>query len=257
MIHGLDHLIILVDDLDTATQQYTDLGFTVTPGGKHPRHTHNALISFADGTYIELIAFWQEGMESDPWFQLTTLGGGLIDHALLVTGLSEEVAAARQRGVTLSSPIDGARTRPDGVELAWRMSGFDGRKGQATPFLIEDVTDRDLRVPTGQAKEHKNGVTGVDTLIVVVDDVDTVADHYSRLIQGPAEAVDVGSSARGMRLNVGSQTVQLIQPLAAGPMLTQLQERGGGPYAAILRGSRAFGVNPAEAGNARLEVVSA
>jgi catechol 2,3-dioxygenase-like lactoylglutathione lyase family enzyme len=31
----LDHLVILVRDLDRAVRDYEGLGFTVTPGGKH------------------------------------------------------------------------------------------------------------------------------------------------------------------------------------------------------------------------------
>ncbi|MFW6075058.1 MAG: VOC family protein, partial [Chloroflexota bacterium] len=37
MIQGIDHLVILVDELERAIQDYTSLGFTVVPGGKHPR----------------------------------------------------------------------------------------------------------------------------------------------------------------------------------------------------------------------------
>ena len=58
MISSIDHVVILVEDLDAGIRQYRDMGFTVVPGGKHPRFTHNALVSFADGSYLELIAFW-------------------------------------------------------------------------------------------------------------------------------------------------------------------------------------------------------
>src|SRR5918998_5896519 len=54
----LDHFVIVVADLDRAIEDYAALGFTVTPGGVHADgRTHNALVPFADGTYLELIAF--------------------------------------------------------------------------------------------------------------------------------------------------------------------------------------------------------
>ncbi len=53
---AVDHIVIMVPDLNAAIRDYTELGFTVIPGGSHPAGTHNALIAFADGAYIELIA---------------------------------------------------------------------------------------------------------------------------------------------------------------------------------------------------------
>jgi hypothetical protein len=54
----MDHVIILVDDLERASADFEALGFTVTPGGEHGEGlTHNALIHFADGTFFELFAY--------------------------------------------------------------------------------------------------------------------------------------------------------------------------------------------------------
>ena len=59
MLTGIDHIVIAVPDLDVARKSYEALGFTVVPGGRHPVGTHNALIAFADGAYVELIAFYE------------------------------------------------------------------------------------------------------------------------------------------------------------------------------------------------------
>ena len=58
MLTRLDHLVILVRDLGRAVREYEKLGFTVIPGGEHADGlTHNALICFEDGSYLELVAF--------------------------------------------------------------------------------------------------------------------------------------------------------------------------------------------------------
>ena len=57
MIQGIDHLVIVVKDLDQATRDYRELGFNVVAGGQHPVGSHNALIAFEDGSYLEIIAF--------------------------------------------------------------------------------------------------------------------------------------------------------------------------------------------------------
>ena len=64
----LDHLVILVHDLGWATRDYEGLGFRVTSGGEHADGlTHNALIPFVDGTYVELVAFLDR---DDPRYNL-------------------------------------------------------------------------------------------------------------------------------------------------------------------------------------------
>ena len=35
MLQGIDHLVVVTRDLDTAIAGYRALGFTVTPGGRH------------------------------------------------------------------------------------------------------------------------------------------------------------------------------------------------------------------------------
>src|SRR3972149_6134064 len=60
MLRGIDHLVVVVPDLAAAAKSYAALGFSVVPGGRHPVGTHNQLIAFADGSYNELIAFYQK-----------------------------------------------------------------------------------------------------------------------------------------------------------------------------------------------------
>ena len=53
----LDHVVIAVRDLAGASADFRSLGFTVVRGGTHPGGwTHNALIAFSDGSYLELLA---------------------------------------------------------------------------------------------------------------------------------------------------------------------------------------------------------
>lgn len=183
MIKGIDHVVILVKNLDQAVADYKQLGFNVTPGGEHmDGATHNALVAFADGSYLELIAFKREAPEHRWWrHALNTARGneGLIDFALLPTDIANDIAAARQRGLDYKGPFPGGRQRPDGVEIRWQT-------GQPTtpdlPFLCGDVTPRTLRVPSGPAWVHPNGVTGIDALVVLVRDVEESAGHYRALL---------------------------------------------------------------------------
>jgi catechol 2,3-dioxygenase-like lactoylglutathione lyase family enzyme len=256
MISGIDHLVILVDDLDTGIGQYRELGFTVTPGGRHPRFTHNALVTFADGSYLELIAFYETDNVTHRWYGYRDSGGGLIDHALGTDDLEAELAGARQRGVSYAGPHDGARARPDGVQLVWKTATPATGAPVGLPFVIEDVTERGLRVP-GDGARHTNGVTGVDTLVIAVADLDASAALYGQLLNQTAqEAAGSSESAAARSFQVGPHRVELQQPQPGTEMAAQLEARGDGPYAVIFTGSADATLDPAQAGGARLQIAA-
>src|SRR5436190_10388386 len=107
MIRALDHIVILVHDLAVASADYAALGFTVTPGGEHTGGaTHNALVVFADDTYLELIAFLQPAPQHN-WWHHVAAGEGLIDFALLPGAIEADIATARERGLPIDGPTAG------------------------------------------------------------------------------------------------------------------------------------------------------
>jgi hypothetical protein len=161
----LDHAIIAVADLDPAVEDYRALGFTVIYGGRHASGaTHNALICFQDGTYLELLA--PTGDPAQPgapdYSPLVLHGEGLVGYALLSTDLTADAEALRSRGVQVGEISEGRRLRKDGIELHWRTATIDGGM---SPFLIEDITPRHLRVPDDLTTiTHANGVSGIAKL---------------------------------------------------------------------------------------------
>jgi catechol 2,3-dioxygenase-like lactoylglutathione lyase family enzyme len=231
MIQAIDHLVILVSDLAEAIEDYEALGFHVAPGGEHTDGaTHNALISFADGTYLELLAFRREE-SSHRWWRHTAAGEGLIDFALLPSAIAEDVAAAQARGLPLTGPLPGGRARPDGVNLAWQTAYAEAPE---LPFLCGDVTPRELRVPQGLAHQHPNGATGIFRLTVAVDDLAVSAARYAALL-GRAPLEEPGR--RIFKLGSGYITLQahgsdLVESAA---VAAQLSSRGVGPAALALR----------------------
>jgi catechol 2,3-dioxygenase-like lactoylglutathione lyase family enzyme len=154
-VQGIDHIVIAVRDLAAASEDYARLGFTVTAGGEHTGGaTHNALISFADGAYFELIAFREpDRPQEHKWWARFAKGEGTVDFALRSESVDFEGDRLKQAGIEIDGPHDGGRVRPDGQRIAWRNLGL-AATGTALPFMIEDVTTRDLRVPTGAAAEH-------------------------------------------------------------------------------------------------------
>jgi hypothetical protein len=240
MIHAIDHVVILVSDLTSASADYTAFGFTVVPGGEHAGGaTHNALVVFADDSYLELIAFKRSAPEHH-WWRHVALGEGIIDFALLPSMIEADIAAARERGLTIEGPYEGGRLRPDGERIAWQT----GRASTADlPFLCGDVTPRALRVPGGAIRQHANGASGIASVLVAVADLGASATRYRALLGVPErEAVQVGAAPPGTRaaaFMLGAAEITLAMPGEAldSPLRERLMQRGEGPFALTLRTS--------------------
>jgi len=260
VITGIDHIVIMVEDLDSAARQWGELGFTVVPGGKHPRGTHNALIAFEDGSYLELIAFWEPDYDAHRWHRFQGSGIGLIDHALASSDLPEEVEQVSARGIQYRGPNPGARSRLDGVELEWRTAHPTGIEDHGLPFLIDDISDRSLRVPSGDDARHSNGVSGVDTLQLVVGNLAATSTAYATVAGSEPVTGDshqsIGQPSRSARVMAGQHRIELHQPDGPGDASARLAAYGDGPYAVRFHGARTLEVNPTEIGGARISCVT-
>ncbi len=211
-----DHAVIVVPALDEAVQRYAAAGFVVTPGGRHDvLPTANALVAFADGSYLELLAprdeeahaslrlrsqrpGWAAGLRRGSAIGrrfLPRLVGpaGVRDLVLAGNGLARFAAESRRRGFVMTGPVAMSRERPDGVRLEWALvlPAADG-----LPFLIEDLTPRASRVPSDPAAcAHPNRARGVAAVTVRTADVAGTALTYADLFGATPVARADGSTA--------------------------------------------------------------
>jgi catechol 2,3-dioxygenase-like lactoylglutathione lyase family enzyme len=247
----LDHVVIRVNDLATAIEDYRSLGFTVVAGGEHPSlGSHNALIAFADGTYLELIAFKGQIVAEDagvnkerraqevkgsggvarecrvlPWAESSE---GFVDYALLPADIDAALARGGTGGLNLEGPFVGGRKRPDGQEIGWQFGFPDAYD---LPFFCADVTPRDLRVPGGDACQHRNGAEGIANLTVGVLHLETSRRRLETMIgakpvEEPQFRVAGGETAEFL---IGSSAVTLAQAPPGTILYEQVERRGQGP----------------------------
>lgn len=165
-----DHAVILVNDLDKAIEDYRQLGFNAFFGGQHAGgKTHNALIVFVDGTYLELLAPTSPDLlrSVDPedftnFLYMFASGEGLGGYAMQSDSLLVQIELMQKQGLDVHMRPAGGRARPDGQQLRWQ-SAMIGHS--MTPFFIQDDTPRVLRVPDEKDKttqpNHVQGVVGV------------------------------------------------------------------------------------------------
>jgi hypothetical protein len=187
VLKKLDHVVYIARDLAAAAHDYEREGFTVTPGGEHAGGvTHNALVCFADDSYLEIVGFRKPDPTHRWWTHATS--GGFADFAVLSDDLAQDVSALKD--LVVREPAEGGRTRPDGVSLRWRVAFLRA----PLPFLIEDLTPRDLRVPAGDAARHANGVTGIASLVVAARDERSVDGSYERLRARGAPEIQISGA---------------------------------------------------------------
>jgi catechol 2,3-dioxygenase-like lactoylglutathione lyase family enzyme len=256
MLKRIDHVVIAVADLDRAIAGFEALGFTVIRGGRHPGlGTHNALIAFTDGAYLELIAFLVP-TSSHRWFAAMNAGGGLTDFCVRTSDLDADTASLRSAGATIGEPFAMERERPDGYRLKWMLAVAEPPSAGAVPFLIRDTTPRGERVPL--ERFHSNGAAGIRTLTVAVEDASAARAFYERVLEAHGEGCrrdDLGAAGFRFVFGPDEHELQFVAPLSeTGVAAGWLRARGPSPCEVTLRGGSLVPslLDRARAQNARL-----
>lgn len=232
-----DHAVVVVDDLAAAIRHYEAAGFRVTPGGRHDVvPTVNALIPFADGSYLELLALLDDEARASlalrrrrPDFAAELKRGsaagrrlfprlarpaGVADAVFAVAGLARFAAEARRRGFPMTGPTPMSRRRADGTTLEWALALPES---DTLPFFIEDRTPRALRVPGAAATIHPNRAAGIAALTVRAPAVPAAALEWAGLFDLAPRAEPDGRA--GFAIGGVRVTVESGAPAGAGGLI--------------------------------------
>lgn len=204
----LDHVVILVNDLHAAIADYRALGFNAFFGGEHTGgKTHNALIVFQDGTYLELLAPTDPALlksvnaaDRSSFLYMFQDGEGFGGCAFASDDLVSDTTAMQARGLDVQLRPPGGRARPDGQELRWRSAMIGD---SMTPFFIQDETPRVLRVPNEPEKTTQpNGVLGAAGLHIQVSDLQAGLQRYQAIFGMEPTATQF--TVRGVTLSLSA-----------------------------------------------------
>jgi catechol 2,3-dioxygenase-like lactoylglutathione lyase family enzyme len=187
-IVGLDHVVILVRDLDRAADNWRRLGFTLAPRGTHsaPMGTGNHTIMLGPD-YLELIGVLAETPHNAPSRALLDRrGDGIERAALTTTDAAAGVEEIRARGLAGVGSIDFGRpvTLPDGSRTEARFRIFQWPLQDAPAglriFACEHLTREAVWVPDLQ--KHANGAKRIARVEIVTPDPQREAEHMARLL---------------------------------------------------------------------------
>jgi len=95
-------------------------------------------------------------------------------------------------------PKDGGRITPDGLELRWRTAVLK----PPLPFIIEDLTPREFRVPSGAAADHANGAMGIAMVVIGATDIADTEWRYAALRERGAPHIELRKAEKDRPLDV-------------------------------------------------------
>ena len=219
-----DHLVIFVEDLDGAINDFSALGFNVTRGGSHGL-TENALIIFANQSYIELLALkpfyanplmaianrlgilqWQSERKKSLYCRLLRwVNGdvGPVDWCVRVTNLAASLERWKEGGLDILNSETFARERTDGEIVRWHLGGV---KNHNLPILLQDITALDQRVPLVDAM-HANQGAELREVQFAVEDTGVACDMANRFL-GVESGADNPLMVGDVKISFAEQSVQ-------------------------------------------------
>jgi hypothetical protein len=149
---AIDHAVIAVRDLADAARDFAQLGFTLTPLGRHSIGSRNHCIMLGS-TYLELL----EPAGEHPWLayyrDFVACGGGLAALALATDDAEASYRALIAQEVPAEPPMDLAR--PVALDGESRLARFRLVQVSREVFLCEHLT-REL-VWRREWQTHANG----------------------------------------------------------------------------------------------------
>jgi hypothetical protein len=223
----IDHVTVAGRDLPAMQRALQAAGLPAEYGGAHSNHaTEMALTSFPDGSYLELIAIQPQAdpaaVRAHTWNKFLEGNAGPCAWATRVSSIPAK-----------DKPLKNGRKRPDGVQLEWETAEVGPGNGTFFPFLIHDLTPRDLRAyPSGKPTTRK--FTGIVKVYIAVKNLDTAIGEYRRAykLDAPEQSEDAAFGAR-LAWFKGTPVV-LAAPLGKSWLVERLERFGEAPCAFVL-----------------------
>jgi len=240
----VDHVTAAGSSLKQLQANLSAVGIETVYGGAHSNGASQmALVSFPDGSYLELMAPQSnadsQALARQPWVKFMQADGGPCAWAVREKDVAAEVQRLRAAGIAVSAPVRNGRQRPDGVRLDWETAQVGTEpNGTFFPFLIHDFTPREQRAfPDGKPLNKDFG--GVAKVVIAVHDLEASAKRYSQAYGAPPPLKQVDQAFGAHLALVGGTPVVLAQPLTADSWLAQrLTQFGEAPCAFVLERRR-------------------
>ena len=251
-----DHIVIFVADLNQAIEDFNALGFYVTRGGSHGL-TDNALITFSNNTYIELLAlkpFWhnpiirtvqklgilqwllnKKGTISSRLLTWVTGGRGPVDWVVRTDNLTRLDQAWRDAGLNVLKSETFSRKTEAGDKLCWYLGGSNYRD---LPILLEDITPYAQRVPA-VTQSHPNQAIALLRVQINKQNTDQTTHSLSQYLSAECTTDKQGQPLIGL----GNVNLGFAEPSMPYAMQVDIACANGQPQSLDIRKSHGLQIN--------------
>lgn len=231
----IDHLIMLVADLDDWIAKADKAGFTVSERRDiHGKPLAHRLICFDQGSYLELIKVEPGDPHAPAWAHtLVPLGDGFGAFSINVDSIEETIALIP--GFENAAIHEGGNVVENIGEWKMRVATPEMTDGLTRPFVLEDVAGGNIRVPDADSRVHPNGANRLLGIELAVSDLDLIANELSAVFGAPSRQEPVEwSSDFGLKFSLGGQSVTAHVPAPDSWAADLMAVRGPGPVAVVI-----------------------
>jgi catechol 2,3-dioxygenase-like lactoylglutathione lyase family enzyme len=199
-VKGVDHVMILVSDLDATSRRYAALGFTVSPRGTHSPHmgSANYTIILAND-YLELLGIVAEtARNAERREMLAERGDGMVAIACRIDDARVARASLAELGIATGDVMEFSRPLPlpdaSVGTAAFAVTTFGPNEPPRGEMFMCQHKTRDM-VWRPELMTHANGARAMAGIVVASPSPEETARAYARLFAaGGVKATDDGFS---------------------------------------------------------------
>ena len=183
MINSLDHLIIAVENLEEAEQNYTKI-FGTPPAwkGEHKElGTANVLFNFKN-TYFELLAIKGEGLGAALVnHYLEESGEGLIGMVLGTDDMNKVTSSLHEKGFNITEPSDGEGVNFKNKQIRkWKNLFLPPELTRGLFSFVIQHTEGELPLPE---RFKSSSINKLDHVVINTNDADGFIDIYKNVFK--------------------------------------------------------------------------
>ncbi|HEV2855662.1 MAG TPA: VOC family protein [Thermoanaerobaculia bacterium] len=248
---GIDHVASLVrlENFDAAASVWTDqLGFAATPALLSPLGAKNRLIWFSDLSYLEILAFTDLNEFTAPFLAFLEQHEGAKFYGTEVVDAAQAITFLTGAGYPNAGPIPALPLTLEstgelvGLTPLWRSIILTTRVAPDNSNFFLDYDEAQVQqmfadFPVLAPRPHPNTAQKIDTLWLVVSDLDAAIDFYEGLglpVVSKRQKIHY-LGGRGAEVRYHDNTLVLLEPEGPGPVADFVAERGEGILGASLK----------------------
>lgn len=241
---GIDHVASLVrlENFDAAASVWTDqLGFAATLALLSPLGAKNRLIWFSDLSYLEILTFTALNEFTAPFLAFLEQHEGAKFYGTEVVDAAQAISFLTGAGYPTIGPLPAPPLTLEstgeivGLSPLWRSIILTARVAPDNSNFFLDYDETQVRqmfaeFPALAPRPHPNTAQKIDTLWLVVSDLDAAIDFYEGLglpvVSRHQKIQYLGG--RGAEVRYHNSTLALLEPDGPGLVADFAADRGEG-----------------------------